>query len=147
MHSHTYLPTPAECLMNYWTWRTFEEQGFMWLSSRHENALSSRALNRQNGGWIRQRKHWVNDGAPMKYLHPRACEGEESVWALQFGVEPDTYNSPLCDLKSKTGREQEKKKTGKEMTEGRAGWEREGENLGLGIFCCSQSVTKGKILL
>lgn len=65
------------------------------------------------------------------------------LYRLGLNLTPITHHSVI--LKAK---QEESKKKDWERNDGRKGrWEREGENLDLGIFCCSQSVTKGKILL
>lgn len=65
------------------------------------------------------------------------------LYRLGLNLTPITHRSVI--LKAK---QEESKKKDWERNDGRKGrWEREGENLGLGIFCYSQSVTKGKILL
>lgn len=117
MHFCGCLPTPAQCLINYWTLKNlWEARALCDWAADMKKRYPPEYLTDRNRGLIRQYKHRVNDGNTMKYLHPWSTPGwgGECVGFYRFGLNLTPYNSPPYDLKSKTERKKKRvRKKGK----------------------------------
>lgn len=70
VHFSECLPTPAQCLINYWTLKNlWEAKALCDWAADMKKRYSPEYLTDRNRRLIRQYKHRVNDGNTMKYLH------------------------------------------------------------------------------
>ena len=113
MHFCECLPTPAQCLINYWTLKNlWEARALCDWAADMQKLYPPEYLTDRNRGLIRQYKHWVNHGNTMEYLHPESMLGWEREWVgfcrLALNLMPN--NSPLYDRKSKTERKKKRER-------------------------------------